>query len=228
MRIPAEPTAICVSEVETFFENTQEIIEAGSGASLTEREFVEGFLAVVNGDKKSDLIGLLYGIRTSVPTAFKSTDGSEVLTGAQLMDRYRPALRPRVVESLNQIVERTSRERERFAAWAQRLSGSLVIVPHYDVHDHKLVVRHQVICYDVGSAMRYGFALILDDSRPYGRALCRCRLESCRRFFFEVKPETGRPQRLYCLQDHMLEAQALRGADRVRKHRAKKKARKPR
>lgn len=49
-----------------------------------------------------------------------------------------------------------------------------------------------------------------DDAQPFGRALCRCRLKSCGRFFLEQKPRTGRPQRLYCSREHMLAAHAAR------------------
>lgn len=60
-------------------------------------------------------------------------------------------------------------------------------------------------------ALRTAFALALaDDAQPFGRALCRCRLTSCGRFFLEQKPATGRPQRLYCSRDHMLAAHAAR------------------
>lgn len=52
--------------------------------------------------------------------------------------------------------------------------------------------------------------LLADEHRPFGRALCRCRLKDCQRFFLEVKPATGRPQRLYCSRKHMLAAHAAR------------------
>lgn len=51
---------------------------------------------------------------------------------------------------------------------------------------------------------------LADDAQPFGRALCRCRLKSCGRFFLEQKPRTGRPQRLYCSREHMLAAHAAR------------------
>jgi hypothetical protein len=60
-------------------------------------------------------------------------------------------------------------------------------------------------------ALRALFVLMLaDDSRPFGGALCRCRLDGCGRFFLEQKPATGRPQRLYCSRKHMLAAHAAR------------------
>lgn len=64
---------------------------------------------------------------------------------------------------------------------------------------------------DSPDAFQALFSLLLtDDSRGFGRALCRCRLKDCGRFFLEQKPATGRPQRLYCSRAHMLAAHAAR------------------
>jgi hypothetical protein len=54
------------------------------------------------------------------------------------------------------------------------------------------------------------WSLLMDESSGIGAALCQCRLKSCKRFFLEQRPSTGRPQRLYCSRDHMLEAHAAR------------------
>ena len=62
----------------------------------------------------------------------------------------------------------------------------------------------------------YFVSMLEDDSRPFGRALCRCRYKGdgtvprCAREFLEQKPPTGRPQRLYCSREHMLKAHAAR------------------
>ena len=64
---------------------------------------------------------------------------------------------------------------------------------------------------DSPDAFQALFAMTLaDDSRGFGRALCRCRLKDCGRFFLEQKPAVGRPQRLYCSRKHMLAAHAAR------------------
>lgn len=69
--------------------------------------------------------------------------------------------------------------------------------------------------------------LLLDESRPYGKDLCQCKLDGCGRFFLVQKPPTGRPQRLYCTREHMLEVHARESTRRAKESRDKKKARRP-
>jgi hypothetical protein len=66
----------------------------------------------------------------------------------------------------------------------------------------------------------YVDSLLLDDERPFGVNLCQCRLSGCERYFLMKKPATGRPQRLYCSSEHMLEAHAQQSGARARKSRA--------
>lgn len=69
--------------------------------------------------------------------------------------------------------------------------------------------------------------LLLDESRPFGKDLCQCRLDGCGRFFLAQKPRTGRPQRLYCTREHMLEMHARESTRRAKESREKKKPRRP-
>ena len=73
-----------------------------------------------------------------------------------------------------------------------------------------------------------GIALLLDPRPPrapdFQRKLCRCRFSECRRFFLEEQRGRGRPQRFYCCKDHMLRGHDERGEQRMKKHRAEKKA----
>jgi hypothetical protein len=74
---------------------------------------------------------------------------------------------------------------------------------------------------DLFSVVRLGSFFLDDNERPFGKKLCQCELKSCGLFFFEVKPPTGRPQRRYCLKEHMLEAHNLNAVKRMEKHRSK-------
>jgi hypothetical protein len=67
----------------------------------------------------------------------------------------------------------------------------------------------------------YLVALLLDSSRPYGRDLCRCKLEGCGNYFLVHRPPTGRPRRDYCSLEHMEEAQRRTLSARVTKSRRK-------
>ena len=67
------------------------------------------------------------------------------------------------------------------------------------------------------SLVRLGEILFEDTERPFHKKLCQCQLPSCGIFFFEVKPSTGRPQRRYCSEKHMLEAHDNNAAKRLLK-----------
>jgi hypothetical protein len=67
----------------------------------------------------------------------------------------------------------------------------------------------------------FGLILLVDESRPFREKLCECHLQSCRLFFFEIKPPTGRPQRRYCSEEHLKAAHAQNAPRRMRKIRRK-------
>lgn len=64
--------------------------------------------------------------------------------------------------------------------------------------------------------------LLIDEQRPLGRNLFRCKLESCTRWFLakESGPDGGRPNKSYCSKDHMATAHKQGNGARVRKSRA--------
>ncbi len=85
-------------------------------------------------------------------------------------------------------------------------------------------VRYRYYPADLEAAFGYALLLLLDRTRPYGNALCRCKFFQCRRFFLEVKKSTGRPRRDYCIREHFDAARAASAAERIRKYRKNKRA----
>lgn len=70
-------------------------------------------------------------------------------------------------------------------------------------------------------ATQVGTALLLDQTKDFGRKICQCQLGTCGKFFFEIQPATGRPQRKYCCSDHMTDAHNQNAAKRMKKFRSK-------
>lgn len=73
--------------------------------------------------------------------------------------------------------------------------------------------------------------LVMNAARKDGHAfpgdLRRCRLESCGRFFFMSDlrgPLRGRPRSAYCCAEHMLARHLATSADRVARHRQRRRA----
>src|SRR5579863_9456688 len=57
------------------------------------------------------------------------------------------------------------------------------------------------------SALQYAVLLLLDLNQPFGDALCRCRLASCRAFYLAKRnPKGGPANRNYCSPKHRTEA----------------------
>lgn len=131
----------------------------------------------------------------------------------------RPLLQPDVLAGVRKDYRASLRQF--VSKFRSNRSAALRLVP-----EHLLVLRNIVmtprweatgahlefwLLVESPDALRTVFLLMIaDDSRPFGRALCQCRLKECRRFFLEQKPATGRPQRLYCSREHMLAAHAAR------------------
>ena len=79
------------------------------------------------------------------------------------------------------------------------------------------------VCTDINAFNALVSVLLLDAERPFGRDLCRCRLEGCGRFFILQKKSTpGVPRRLYCSEEHMTEAHQRGANARTAKSRARR------
>lgn len=90
------------------------------------------------------------------------------------------------------------------------VDGKLRLVTHYS-----FAIEHSLVS--------FGELLLADSSRDFGSKLCRCRLKSCGLFFLERRPPTGRPQRIYCCDEHLTQGHNSGSGER-RKRAAKRKA----
>lgn len=77
-------------------------------------------------------------------------------------------------------------------------------------------------CYtNVASALTVAMLLLVDDSEPYSKALCRCKLPRCQNFYLARRnPKGGPANRSYCSPEHRKEYQD--SADRKKLDRGSK------
>lgn len=186
------------------------------GPILTEREYIEAALAFANGDPNAEFLGWLDGVRR---------DPKPVQPGLSQIEEVEkdfPNLRTELREGLTYL---TQNDPEHRRGTVENLTGWIAIFPVFRSEPDGLKVQHRILAADTRAGMHYALALLLDPSRPYGKDLCQCQLEECGRFFFQIKPPTGRPQRRYCCSDHMDKAHELNSGERVRKSRERRRAR---
>jgi len=56
---------------------------------------------------------------------------------------------------------------------------------------------------NVAAAITFAMLLVMDQKKPYAKALCRCKLPTCERFYLARKnPKGGPPNRTYCEPNH--------------------------
>ena len=78
---------------------------------------------------------------------------------------------------------------------------------------------------DIHAVLSEGVLLLMDEHKPYGRTLCRCRLPSCRKFYLARRnPKGGPANRTYCSPEHREEHH--NSAERKATDAATKRARK--
>jgi hypothetical protein len=130
-------------------------------------------------------------------------------------------------EQLSDVVQNPDSATAEYGIKYAMLNGHVVVVPLVHLTDEQDVqVRELVLARDVRFAAHYAVCRLLDPDGPFASKLCQCRLESCGKFFFEQRPESGgRPRRYYCCAEHMAEAHDRDAPTRVARSRA---ARKPR
>jgi hypothetical protein len=107
--------------------------------------------------------------------------------------------------------------------WAEEVvQRGLVTLPVCTIgEDGAITLRHRILTLDALGAVAYAMCLLLDPRRTHGSALWRCRLESCKRFFFEQASDgAGRPRREYCGPDHLEQAHRENVRERVQATRA--------
>jgi len=104
----------------------------------------------------------------------------------------------------------------------RRAAEMIAIRPAYIATDSGVEVSYRYFPVNLEAAIGYGLVMLLDVSRPYGKDLCRCRLEECQAFFLAIRQATGRPRRDYCCEEHLNAAHNRDSTDRVRAHRKRK------
>jgi hypothetical protein len=221
-RWPTELTAPLrrADPVRVFLESPAIAAIRRDARPLTERQYCEHVVAFANDGQLSTekWFELLGGAATGDDDAI----GNRAPAG-------------RVVEGLTTLIRQQLAELVQHRARASRLLGpwwadfaatnGLVTLPVCEFQDNgSMTVQHRLLAGNLVAGIAYGMCLLLDDQRPHGEMLWRCRLETCGRFFFE-QPRTraGRPRREYCKKDHLKEAHRLQVLERVRRHRRKPK-----
>lgn len=113
------------------------------------------------------------------------------------------------------------------SAIAKRLTedaGRMALIPHFNMPGRKLHIRHYYLPETLQAGLAYVTLLFLDESRPYGATLCRCKLDGCGKFFWERRAKKGgKPGRSYCKREHMLAFNEAHATERVRKYRQKQR-----
>jgi hypothetical protein len=92
---------------------------------------------------------------------------------------------------------------QHFFPWLAHMGASMqhqpVLVAHRDGYSFTEFRSFQ----NVGAALAVGILLVMDPARPFAKALCRCKLPSCGRFYLASKnPKGGPANRTYCKPEH--------------------------
>lgn len=202
--------------VETVILTTQQGLRY---APLAESELVGHAIEFANGATSRAFFALLGGLE--LPAELWKDARTAVIADQAAAEMFEPQQR-RFVDDLAAIV--AGEDTTEIARRASEAAARMVLVPQYELADGALEVKHRYIAEDLDARLAYITLLLLDGQRDYGRRLCRCRLESCRKFFWERRSEHGgKPGRSFCGPEHMTEWNSARAAERVRKHREKKR-----
>lgn len=108
-----------------------------------------------------------------------------------------------------------------------RLAGEMIAIrPAYVVTESGVEVSYRYFPANLEAAIGYGLILFLDARRPYGKDLCRCKLEECQKFFLTIRRPSGRPRRDYCCKEHLKTDHNRDAAGRVKAYRERQAAEK--
>ena len=155
------------------------------------------------------------GDATLVAAALDHANGVDVvLNGVAARDRE--ASRSRTVALLERVREahRGDCGRERrgdlireIFEQAMKLLGPLKVRQVYEIGARGLSLEYFRDFPSVESALGYGVLLLLDPRRPFGAAVCRCRLGRCTKFYQAARRPSGGPaNRTYCTPEHRAES----------------------
>jgi hypothetical protein len=103
-----------------------------------------------------------------------------------------------------------------------RIGWRILLIPDIASHRRRLTVGYHYRPESLEAAIAYALALLLDDSRPFRKKLCRCDLSTCRRFFWappSMPGKGGKPLTTACTHEHKKLADAEKAVERVRRWR---------
>lgn len=203
-----------------FLERTNGISDM---APLSEAEFVEGVLGFANARDQEQL----HALETQLVSGQKLNEPPVFFYALQapLTPKLRE-MQGRLRKNLD-LIRNTPREAPRFLENELRQAGGgIAIRPSFVATSEGVEVLYRYYPINLEAALGYGLVLLLDKNRPYGKDLCRCRLEQCEQFFLAIRPAMGRPRRDYCCKEHLAMTHNRDSAERVRLYRERKAAEK--
>lgn len=187
---------------------------------LSETSYIEAGLTLANWPAlEPDEAALNAGIRLTLGAGVDARFSPSAKDLAQLEAATRP-----FIEDLSVLASRRGRDRR--SAIAQRsipLANQQVCFPAFghSPNDKNKGISMEIryLPRDLESALAFIVVLFLDDARPYGRDLSRCRLDSCRRFYLIDRSASNRPNTTYCCPEHGAEQNRKDNAERQRQRR---------
>jgi len=208
------------SQLLEFLQQTNGISDM---APLSEEEFLDRVIGIANARHQEEL----HALETQLVSGLKLEEPQVFFYARQAP--LTPKLREtqeRLRKNLD-LIRNTPQKAPRLLENELRLAGDgIAIRPSYVVTSEGVEVFYRYYPVSLEAALGYGLVLLLDKDRPYGKDLCRCRLEQCEQFFLAIRPAMGRPRRDYCCKGHLAMAHNRDSADRVRLHRERKAAEK--
>lgn len=187
----------------------------------SERALVQYLLDIANG-------------RTKPPLARASLEGGGTLLGtlapAEALKIHTEDTRKARLEHqafLARVIDDRVAAAEQFLKSDARVLNRVPVL--FDIHRGRgIELRPHAFLMQLATFDAYAYALLLDESKPFGSNLRRCKLSTCGRFFL-VPPRkpgaAGRPNEHYCPgTDHRGRAHDAGASDRQRATRTRKSA----
>lgn len=207
-----------VNPLEDFLEWSNRIPDL---RPLSETEYLGRVLAFANAREPEQLHALetelMSGLELEEPPVFFHALQAPLTQG--LID-----LRDRLSKQLEVIRQFGPKAATALESELRQAGEMIAIRPAYVATESGVEVSYRYFPVSLEAAIGYGLVLLLDAGRPYGKDLCRCRLEECQQFFMAIRQPTGRPRRDYCSEEHLNTAHNRDSVDRVRAHRERKAA----
>lgn len=208
-------------------------------APLSDREFVQRTLALANNLDDVEIQKAMYHSMLSGNRGFSETTidlwikhgnppvgQSHRLAALKWWGEIKDE-RLALAESLDLVMQDAEKARVVLQSKIVTAIANLAIIPTLKWESGS--ARTEIYYCSKDVAIQCGFALmrLLDIQADLGKALRRCKLPECNRFFLSFPPPGGGPRLRYCPDtDHQLIAARLTGPARTQRSREKARARK--